>query len=64
MMNSVSSNFADLIIMGERIEVSIRNGKIALDPNLVANLNEYGSRYVVRTRRKANLHLIVYPQVS
>jgi len=35
MMSSVSLNFADLIIMGERIEVGIKNGKIALDPYCV-----------------------------
>jgi len=64
MMSSVSLNFADLIIMGERIEVGIKNGKIALDPNLVANLNEYGSRCGIRTERRANLHPIVYPQMS
>jgi len=64
MMNNVSSNFTDLIIMGERIEVGIRNGKIALYPNLVANLNEYGSRYGIRTTRRANLYPIVYPQMS
>jgi len=64
MMSSISSNFADLIIIGERIEVRIRNGKIVLDPNLVANLNEYGSRCRIRRERRANPHPIVYPQMS
>jgi len=44
MVSSVSSNFADLMIIGERIEVGIRNRKIALNPNLVVNFNEYDSR--------------------
>jgi len=64
MMSNVSLNLADLIIMGERIEVGIKNGKIALDPNFVANLNEYGSRCGISTKRRANLHPIIYPQLS
>jgi len=50
--------------MGERIELGIKNGKIALDPNFVANLNEYDSRCEISTERRANLHPIVYPQMS
>jgi len=64
MMSSVSLNLADLIIMGERIELGIKNGKIALDPNFVANLNEYDSRCEISKERRANLHPIVYPQMS
>ncbi|XP_017423680.1 uncharacterized protein LOC108332894 [Vigna angularis] len=40
MISSVSSSFADIVVIGERVEGGIRNGKIALGPQLVASLNE------------------------
>ena len=32
MVGNVSSNFADIIIIGERIEIGLKNGKIAYSP--------------------------------
>ncbi|XP_014522722.1 uncharacterized protein LOC106779175 [Vigna radiata var. radiata] len=58
MISSVSSSFADIVVIGERVEGGIRNGKIALNPNLVANLNEYG------LGQEANSHFTAYPQTS
>ncbi|XP_047172662.1 uncharacterized protein LOC124840622, partial [Vigna umbellata] len=33
MIGNVSSNFADIIIIGERIEIGLKNGKITAQPN-------------------------------
>ncbi|XP_014511921.1 uncharacterized protein LOC106770634 [Vigna radiata var. radiata] len=64
MISSVSSSFADIVVIGERVEGGIRNGKIALDPTLVANLNEYGLGQEENRKQKANSHFTAYPQMS
>lgn len=38
MMGSVSSNFVDIVIIGERIEFRLKNGKIAQGLLVVANI--------------------------
>ena len=43
MICNVSSNFADIVIIEERIEAGIKSGKIAQDPSTVVNINEFGS---------------------
>jgi len=50
------------MIIRERIEGGIRNGKIALGLNLVANLNQHSPGYGKNKARIGNTHLIVYPQ--
>jgi len=62
MISSVCSNLADIVIIGERVEGGIRSGKIALDLNVVANLNEHIPRCGKNKEQIANPHLIVYPQ--
>jgi len=62
MISSVCSSFADIMIIGERIESGIRSGKIALGLNLVANLNEHSPGYGKNKEQITNTHLIVYPQ--
>ncbi|XP_052727619.1 uncharacterized protein LOC108327319 [Vigna angularis] len=37
MVGNVSSNFADIIVIGERIEIGLKNGKIAYGSSVVAN---------------------------
>ncbi|XP_052735536.1 uncharacterized protein LOC128197521 [Vigna angularis] len=37
MLGNVSSNFADIIVIGERIEIGLKNGKIAYGSSVVAN---------------------------
>ncbi|XP_017408518.2 uncharacterized protein LOC108321311 [Vigna angularis] len=64
MISSVSSSFADIVVIGERVEGGIRNGKIALGPQLVASLNEYGPRHEKDKKRRVNSHFIAYPQMS
>ncbi|XP_017420412.1 uncharacterized protein LOC108330438 [Vigna angularis] len=58
---SVSSSFADIVVIGERVESGIRNGKIALGPELVASLNEYDPRREKGKERRANSHFIACP---
>ncbi|XP_014521831.1 uncharacterized protein LOC106778386 [Vigna radiata var. radiata] len=64
MISSVSSSFADIVVIGERVEGGIRNGKIALVPNMVASLNEYGPRREKNREPKTNSHLTAYSQTS
>ncbi|XP_014496657.1 uncharacterized protein LOC106758228 [Vigna radiata var. radiata] len=64
MISSVSSNFADIVIIGERVESGIRSGKIAQDPNMVAFLNEYGPRHEKSKERIDNLHFTAYSQMA
>jgi len=40
MIGNVSSNFANIVIIGERIEAGIKSGKTAQDPSTVVNINE------------------------
>ncbi|XP_014499251.2 uncharacterized protein LOC106760315 [Vigna radiata var. radiata] len=37
MVGNVSSNFADIVIIGERIEIGLKNGKIGGSPSAIAN---------------------------
>jgi len=43
MIGNVSSNFADIVIIRERIEDGIKSGKIAQDPSTVVNIHEFRS---------------------
>ncbi|XP_052730071.1 uncharacterized protein LOC128196150 [Vigna angularis] len=61
---SVSSSFTDIVVIGERVESGIRNGKFALGPELVASLNEYDPRREKGKERRANSHFIACPQMS
>ncbi|XP_052726144.1 uncharacterized protein LOC128194640 [Vigna angularis] len=42
----------------------IRSGKIALGPELVASLNDYGPGHEKDKKRRANSHFTAYPQMS
>ncbi|XP_014506234.1 uncharacterized protein LOC106765987 [Vigna radiata var. radiata] len=64
MISSVSSSFADIVVIGERVEGGVRNGKIALAPNMVASLNEYGPRREKNRKPKTNSHFTTYSQTS
>ncbi|XP_014519743.1 uncharacterized protein LOC106776790 [Vigna radiata var. radiata] len=64
MISSASSSFADIVVIGERVEGGIRNGKITLDPNLVASLNEYGLGQEEKRKQKANSHFTARSQMS
>ncbi|XP_017420307.2 uncharacterized protein LOC108330329 [Vigna angularis] len=61
---SISSSFTDIVIIGERVESGKRSGKIALGPELVASLNDYGPGHEKDKKRRANSHFTAYPQMS
>jgi len=44
MVSNVSSSFADLVIIGERIEIGVKIGKIAHASTMVASVNESSSK--------------------
>jgi len=45
MIGSVSANFADIVIIGERIELGLKNGKIAHGSSVVANPKKHGFNF-------------------
>jgi len=44
-MNNVSFYFADIVIIGERIELDLKSGKIAYGPSAVMNSKKFGFNY-------------------
>jgi len=44
MVSNVSSSFADLVIIGERIEIGVKTGKIAYASTMIASVNESSSK--------------------
>jgi len=47
----VSYKFADIVIIGERVEAGIRSGRIC--SSMIANINEFGSQSGEKKERKA-----------
>jgi len=45
MVGNISSNFADIVIIGERIEFGLKTGKIAHGSSTIANPEGYGFNY-------------------
>jgi len=40
MIGSISSNFSDIVVIGERVENGIRSGKIAHNSNVAINIKK------------------------
>lgn len=40
MIRSVSSSFSDLVVIGERVEMGMRSGKIAHNPTVIPNMKK------------------------
>ncbi|XP_027916095.1 uncharacterized protein LOC114175539 [Vigna unguiculata] len=53
MVSNVSSSFADLVIIGERIEIGVKTGKITHASAMIASVNESISKPGKRRDRKA-----------
>jgi len=51
MVGIVSYKFADIVIIGERVEAGIRSGRIC--SSMIANINEFGSQFGEKKERKA-----------
>jgi len=51
MVGIVSYKFANIVIIGERVEAGIRSGRICT--SMIANINEFGSQSGEKKERKA-----------
>jgi len=58
-IGNVSTNFVDIIMIRDKVEAGIRNGKIAFGSNMVANMNECGSNSGKKKGIIVNPHPIV-----
>jgi len=53
-LGNVSSNFADIIIIGERIEIGLKSGKIAYGPFAAATSKKPG--FHPRKKKEVEVH--------